>query len=101
MQKLHPLEFDVPTYHFAIDKIIAIASPRVIFIIHHRKMNGVWNLHYFTPQWEHFNGLSSNTKKDYMQKLCCGEVEVQTYHFGVHKIVGFYSYRIMFAVHHI
>lgn len=31
MKKLHTCEFDVPTYHFKVQKIVSIASYRVIF----------------------------------------------------------------------
>ena len=57
-------------------------------------------LEYYTHWWYLSKGLSSDQNEDHMKKLCPWEVDVPTYHFVVHKIIGISSSRFMFMVNH-
>lgn len=81
MQKLHPQEVDIPSYHFRIQKIIV-------------------PFHYWNPCWNISNGLSSYQKRDHVQSLYRSEFYVPTYHFEVKKTIGVSYSRLMFTIHH-
>jgi hypothetical protein len=101
MKKLHQSEFDVPTYHFGVDKTIGFSSYKVMFIVHYSLRNGIEPIYYFSPWWALSNILPSDPNGDHMQKLCHREYDVPTYHIWVNKIIGVSSSRVMFRVHHI
>ena len=50
---------------------------------------------HFTPRRGLSNGLLSDPNKDRMQNLCPSEVGLPIYHFGVNKIVGVSSSRVV------
>ena len=55
-------------------------------------------IHHSTPRRDLSNGLLNDPNGDHMQKLCPQEVGLQIYHFGVNKIVGVSSSRVVFRV---
>ena len=63
-------------------------------------MNGVGPLHYYTPWLHSFNCLSSDPNGGHMQMLGIDEVDVETYHFEVHKTIGVSNSRVIFRVHY-
>jgi hypothetical protein len=90
MQKIHPREVDVPTYHFEVNKNVIILSDMVMFRVHHGLKHVLFPFHYFTPRWYLSNDLSSNPNRDRMQKLRHWEVDVPTYHLGDQRTIGDY-----------
>lgn len=101
MQNICPRKVDVPTYDFTVKKTIGISSNNIMFRLYCRWSNGVGPLHYCATQWDLFNGLLSDPKKDYMQKLCLGNVDIPTCLLVVHKNIDVSYYRVMFRVNHI
>ena len=69
-----------------------------MFRVHHSIRNGIGSLYYLFPQQDLSNGLSNGPNRYCMKTLRPQEVEIQTYHFKVHKIVGVSYYRVMFRV---
>ena len=66
--------------------------------LHHSKQQSVGSFHYYTPQGDLFNDLSSDPNKDRMQKFHHQEVDIPTYHFGAHKTIGISSSRVLSRV---
>lgn len=69
-----------------------------MFRVHHIQRHGVGPFHYFFPQWDLPNSLSSNPNGDRMQKLHTWEFYIPTYHFGVHKTIGILSSWFMYRI---
>lgn len=101
IQKLCTQEVNIPTYDFRVQKIVDASYYSVMFRVNSIYRNGVWPFHYHVSQWKIQNNLVSDWNKDRMQKVRTREVDVQTYHINVYKIVGFSYYRVMFRVHYI
>jgi hypothetical protein len=50
MEKLLPLEANIPTYHFWVQNIISVSSSMVMFRVHHIWRNGGGPFPYSSPQ---------------------------------------------------
>ena len=96
MQKLHPSEVNIPTYHFRVKKIVGISTSKVMFREHFRRRNGEVHIHYYGPWWVLSNSFFSDLNKYHMQKLLPSEVDVPTNHFWVCKPISISYYKVMF-----
>lgn len=99
MKKLFPNEVNIPTYQFGVHKIVGILYSRVMFRVHHIWRHGKIYFHYYVPQQDHSKCIWSDLNKDYIQKLHPQEIDVSTYHFGVHKTILTSSSKVIFRVY--
>ena len=100
MQKLHPKEFDIPTYHFGVHKIFRISSSKVMFMVENILRHGLGPFNYYYPQWNLLNSLLNVQNRDCMKMLQSQEVDVSTYHCWVSKVVVSSYSKVIIMVHH-
>lgn len=91
IQKFHPWEINGPTYHFGVHKTISV---------HDIQRKVVIPFFYCFTEINLSNGVLSGPNKDRTKNLLPSEVDIPTYHFRVHKIVGILFYRFLFKVHY-
>ena len=64
-----------------VHETINVYYYRVIFMVKHSQMNGLFHFHYFIPQQGLFKSLSSDRNEDHMKTLLPLEVHIPIYHF--------------------
>ena len=84
---LCPQEDNIPTYHFGVNKYVVVSTSRVMFRAHYSQRHCVRKFQYFSLLWELSNSISIDPNAYHIQKLCPKDVDIETYHFGVHKTV--------------
>jgi hypothetical protein len=99
MQKAHPQEVYIPSYHFEVHKIVIISFSGVMFRVHLSESNSVCTFNHCVPWWYLSNGLLRAPNIDHMQKIHPREVDIPLYHLRVHNTICVSSSRVIFMLH--